>query len=133
LPEPDFDTGEVFLQRHPTGIFVVSFVILTQRDESVMKVRKKCPICKVSFNAVTAGRRRKFCSRACRQKAYRMRAARSPALKALESDLFRIRDNTARGNAAVRVLEELGFEVTLTRRKSPRPCPRKPGGPLYLV
>ena len=64
-----------------------------------------------------------YCSAACRQKAYRKREADPHGkLKALlRSDLYKIRDQTDRGRAAKKVLEELGYEVTLKRRTTPRP------------
>ncbi len=41
----------------------------------------------------------------------------------LNRDLYAIRDRTARGNAAIKVLEELGYEVELRKRREP---PKKP-------
>ena len=96
-----------------------------------MKRRKKCPVCRAAFESVTGGRRRKYCSRACRQKAYRERPERNPAFKLLANDIFSIQDRTARARGAVRVLEDLGYEVTLTPSKGPKP--RKEGPPLRSV
>ena len=96
-----------------------------------MKRRKKCPVCRAAFESVTGGRRRKYCSRACRQKAYRERPERNPLLKALKSDLFEIKDREARKRGAVRVLENLGYEVKLTRSKGLKPS--KEGPPLRSV
>ncbi len=84
----------------------------------------KCRACKKSFYPPPFGRRPVYCSAACRQKAYRGRAAapHRQALKALRSDLYRIEDNTARGKAAIKVLEELGYEVSIKRRHGPPPA-----------
>lgn len=51
-----------------------------------------------------------------------------PALKALKSDLYAIEDRAARKRAAVKVLEELGYAVTLERRPAgmPRPAGAEP-------
>ncbi len=96
-----------------------------------MKRRKKCPVCKAAFESVTGGRRRKFCSRACRQKAYRERAAQHPAFKLLANDIFSIQNREARARGAVRVLKKLGYEVTLTWSEGPKPSKEDP--PLKLV
>ena len=86
----------------------------------------KCRSCKKSFYPPPFGRRPRYCSAACRQKAYRERAAalHQQALKALESDLYQIKDITARGKAAIKVLEELGYEVSIKRRHEPPPKKR---------
>ncbi len=82
----------------------------------VMKSRK-CKQCRERFVPPSRGRRPLYCSVACRQKAYRKRVANPHfhALKALSSDLYAIRDISARGRAAVKVLEEQGYEVGLRR------------------
>ena len=41
----------------------------------------------------------------------------------LRSDLYNIQDQTARRRAAIKVLEEMGYEVELFRRGSPRVKP----------
>jgi len=86
-------------------------------------MKRRCKTCKKSFSAPDRGRRPKFCSAACRQKAYRKREADPHGkLKALwASDLYKIKDITARARGAVKVLEELGYEVILNRRTTPRP------------
>ncbi len=82
----------------------------------VMK-RPKCKACGERFVPPSRGRRPRYCSAACRQKAYRKRAANPHyhALKALSSDLYAIKDISARARAAVKVLEEMGYEVGLWR------------------
>ena len=79
------------------------------------------------------GRRPKYCSQVCRQRAYRNRVAKKPPLRdeLLKSDLYQIKDRTARAKAAVKVLEELGFEVTLQKRE--RQQPKKTRHHLKLV
>jgi len=82
----------------------------------VMK-RLKCKQCRERFLPPSRGRRPRYCSVACRQKAYRKRAA-NPHFhlsKALSSDLYTIKDLAARGRGAVKVLEEMGYEVWLGR------------------
>ena len=90
--------------------------------------RTKCKECKERFMPPTRGRRPRYCSAACRQKAYRKRAANphSPVLRALKSDLYAIKDLSARARAAVKVLEEQGYEVWLGRRRGPPPKKREP-------
>ncbi len=82
----------------------------------VMK-RLKCKQCRERFVPPSRGRRPRYCSVACRQKAYRKRAANPHyhSLKALSSDLYAIKDLSARARAAVKVLEEQGYEVGLRR------------------
>lgn len=69
----------------------------------------------MKFAAPQRGRRPKYCSQACRQKAYRRRASNPQTkLKLLfQSDLYKIRDLTARRRAAIKVLNELGYKVYL--------------------
>ena len=91
--------------------------------------RPKCPVCKHSIAASGRGRRPIYCSRACRQKAYRKRFAEPPHLRLLRNDLFQIRDRAARARGAVAVLEGLGYAVSLGRRdvapaQRQRPAPR---------
>ena len=85
-----------------------------------MKIR--CKSCRTSFSPAERGRRPRYCSAACRQKAYRKREARPHRkLEALFiSDLYKIEDSAARIKAAVKVLEEAGYEVILERRSKPR-------------
>ena len=53
------------------------------------------------------------------------------AVAALKKDLYAIKDQVARKRGAIKILEELGYEVHLERRKGPRP---KPTGPsLKLI
>ncbi len=82
----------------------------------VMK-RLRCKQCRERFVPASRGRRPRYCSVACRQKAYRKRVANPHfhLLKALSSDLYAIRDLSARGRAAVKVLEGQGYEVGLRR------------------
>ena len=82
----------------------------------------RCPICKTMFSPPNQGRRPRYCSAACRQRAYRKREADPHRkLKALvASDLYKIKDATARVRAAVKVLEEAGYEVILEQRSKPR-------------
>ncbi len=77
----------------------------------------KCKQCRERFAPPSRGRRPRYCSVACRQKAYRKRVG-SPhfhSLRALSSDLFAIKDLAARGRGAVKVLEEMGYDVWLQR------------------
>ena len=92
----------------------------------------KCKQCRTLFLPPNRGRRPRYCSAACRQKAYRKRAGNPhrAALRALKSSIYAIRDRSARGRAAVKVLEELGYEVTLERRRGP---PTKKRGPHLRV
>ena len=94
--------------------------------------KPRCQFCKKVFTPPTMGRRPKYCSQVCRQRAYRNRVAKkSPLLELLKSDLYQIKDRTARGKAAVKVLEELGFEVSLEKRE--RQQPKKARNHLKLV
>lgn len=95
----------------------------------VMKITK-CKCCKKKL-APVRGRPPSYCSAACRQRAYRKRQAVHPATRLIQGDLYKIRDDTARAKAAVKVLEELGNVVTLERRSGPPPKP--PGPSLSLV
>lgn len=52
-------------------------------------------------------------------------------MRLLQGDLYKIKDDTARAKAAVKVLEELGYVVTAKRRSGPPPKP--PGPSLRLV
>ncbi len=53
------------------------------------------------------------------------------AVAALKKDLHAIKDQEARKKGAIKILEELGYEVHLERRQRPRP---KPTGPsLKLI
>src|SRR4051812_21111830 len=96
-----------------------------------MKIR--CPICKQTFEPPERGRPQRFCSAACRQKAYRKRAARPTVLKLWQSD-FAAHKAKYRGKRSqnldefmqereaekahhVKALEDLGYEVTVKRRK----------------
>ncbi len=83
---------------------------------TVMK-KISCKQCRERFVPPSRGRRPRYCSVACRQKAYRKRAANPHyhALKLLSSDLYAIKDISARARAAVKVLEEQGYEVRLRR------------------
>jgi hypothetical protein len=95
---------------------------------------KKCKTCKQPVPRVEMGRPSIYCSRACRQKAYRRRVAKDPhrvVLGLLNNDLFAIRNRTARRDGAVKVLEELGYAVTLAQGKSN--VPPKPKPSLRLV
>ena len=89
-----------------------------------MKLR--CKACKKRFPPPARGRRPEYCSAACRQKAYRQRQAGSyrKPMALLTSDLYKVKDITARCRAAVKVLEEAGYVVTLERRTTPRPKPK---------
>src|SRR5207244_1760278 len=71
---------------------------------------KRCPQCRSMFKPRGRGRPPRFCSAACRQKAYRKRAAdpRRPALKLYQSWLHKIVDRPARFTAALKVLEDEG-------------------------
>ncbi len=89
----------------------------------------KCKQCRERFVPPSRERQPRYCSVACRQKAYRKRVANPQyqMLKLLSSDLYAIRDISARGRAAVKVLEELGYEVGLRRGESwPPKKKRKP-------
>jgi hypothetical protein len=55
------------------------------------------------------------------------------ALKALQSDLYAIRDQEARAKAAVKVLEELRYRVVLERRPPGTPRPSSPKPQLKVV
>ncbi len=93
----------------------------------VMK-KRTCPTCRNGFEPLGRGRRPRFCSAACRQKAYRKRTKaplRIP-LKALKSDLYAIADRNARARAAVKILEEAGYDVHLERRTTPPPKRSRP-------
>lgn len=88
--------------------------------------KSRCRHCKKKFEPTGIGRRPSYCSVACRQGAYRKRLKESPMrawLRVVEGDLFAIQDRTARGRGAVKVLEDLGYDVYLTKR----PGPVKPG------
>ncbi len=87
-----------------------------------------CKQCRERFLPPSRGRRPRYCSVACRQKAYRKRGGHPfrLALSALKSDLYAIKDHSARERAAIKVLEELGYEVSLTRRSGPPPKKREP-------
>ena len=93
----------------------------------VMK-RVKCKQCRTPFLPPNRGRRPRYCSAACRQKAYRKRAGNPlrGMLRALNSDLYAISDRSARERAAVKVLEELGYEVSLEGRRGPARKKREP-------
>ena len=102
--------------------------------KTVMKMKRlKCKQCREWFVPPSRGRRPRYCSVACRQKAYRKRAAdpHFHSLKALSSDLYAIKDLAARGRGAVKVLEEMGYEVGL-RRGGIWP-PKKRGRPFLRV
>lgn len=94
-------------------------------SRNVTKRVTKCRGCKRKFKPPARGRKPLYCSRACRQKAYRARLAKEgrPALKALQSDLWAIKDRTARKNAAIRVLHQMGYAVHLERIQ---PLPDRP-------
>ena len=90
--------------------------------------RMKCKQCRTPFLPSNRGRRPRYCSATCRQKAYRKREANPHrhVLKLLKSDLYAIRDSSARGRAAVKVLNELGYEVSLEPRSGPPPKKPEP-------
>ncbi len=98
----------------------------------VMK-KVKCKQCRESFAPPGKGRPPRYCSVACRQKAYRKRRAHPHyhMLKLLSSDLYAIRDLTARARAAVKVLEEQGYEVGL--RQGGNWPPKKKRKPFLKV
>lgn len=93
--------------------------------------RRHCPVCREVVPPAPRGRRARYCSPACRQKAYRNRSANphAHALKLLRNDLFAIADRSARARGAVRVLEALGYEVQLVRRVATR----KPARPRLSI
>ena len=93
----------------------------------VMK-KMTCKHCRARFLPPNRGRRPRYCSAACRQKAYRKRATNPlrTAFRAMTSDLFAIQDLTARKRAAVKVLEDGGYVVLLTRRSGPPPKKHEP-------
>ena len=101
--------------------------------KSVMK-SLKCKQCRERFKPPNRGRRPRYCSVACRQKAYRKRVANPfyQSLKAMSSDLYSIKDLTARERGAVKVLEEMGYEVEL-RRSGQLPPKKKRGSFLRVV
>ena len=47
-------------------------------------------------------------------------------LRALNSDLYAISDRSARARAAVKVLEDQGYEVSVRRRRGPQRKTREP-------
>ncbi len=100
--------------------------------ESVMK-KISCKQCRERFVPPNRGRRPHYCSVACRQKAYRKRAANPhhQALKLLSSDLYAIKDLAARGRGAVKVLEEMGYAVWL--EKGGNWPPKKKRNPVLRV
>ena len=84
--------------------------------------RRKCRACSAPLKAIR-GRPPKYCSPACRQKAYRVRVA-SPGYAAGLALARDIDKGTAVGTH-VRALEALGYTVHLMRRpaaKRPRPA-----------
>jgi hypothetical protein len=88
----------------------------------VMK-KRKCAVCKQIIQPVR-GRPPRYCSAACRQKAYRRRLAdpsRVP-LRLLQNDI----DHMQARVRLVRGLERLGYKVTLERIAMPskEPPPR---------
>jgi hypothetical protein len=80
--------------------------------------KRKCLACKKAIPRAERGRPRKFCSAACRQKAWRNKPRIHPALVALRKDLRAIEDRSERCKHAVKILEELGYEVVLHKRSS---------------
>jgi len=89
--------------------------------------KRKCRACKQWFQPAGRGRRPEYCSAACRQEAYRRRTRRKPpALRALESDLFAIRDREERKRGAVKALNDLGYEVHLGPLRRPQVPERRP-------
>ena len=87
--------------------------------------KPRCSFCKKLFKPRPMGRRPKYCSQVCRQRAYRKRIAKKPLpplpREILKRDLYQIKDSTARGNAALKVLKELGYEVSLQKREMQQP------------
>jgi hypothetical protein len=85
--------------------------------------KRLCPTCKNKFAPPPRGRRPRYCSAACRQKAYRKRTSDPHAhLKALcLSDLYKIEDKTARAQAAIKVLVETGHAYLLANPHEPKP------------
>jgi hypothetical protein len=88
----------------------------------VRQKKRRCKRCSGPIPKNIMGRQRLFCSPACRQADYRLRQSRRPSapLRALKSDLWAIEDRTARAQAAVRVLEAFGYEVSLSRIGRPK-------------
>ncbi len=86
--------------------------------EILMK-SKKCKACKTTIKYTGRGRYPKFCSAACRQRAYWKRAQNLPAmpLRLLQKDI----DHMTAKTRLVRALERLGYTVTLTRVGNPQP------------
>ena len=89
---------------------------------------KKCPVCKSRLKPPEQGRHPRYCSAACRQKAYRRRRAdpRRQALKLLRNDMATMADQQARARGAVKILEDLGYDVQLEKRQGPPPKKPKP-------
>ena len=137
MPPPNSDTAE----REFSAIVKNAWnrraeVLIRNEIHHVMECgmkRLKCRQCREQFVPPSRGRRPSYCSVACRQKAYRKRVANPhhQALKALSSDLYAIKDITARARGAVKVLEEMGYEVWL-RRGGNWP-PKKKRGPFLRV
>lgn len=75
----------------------------------------RCKSCKRNLPRGKPGRPAKYCSAACRQKAYRKRSANPYAvpLRLLRNDMDAVKDRDARMLAAVRMLNNLGYEVSL--------------------
>jgi hypothetical protein len=77
------------------------------------------------FKPPALGRRPRFCSAACRQKAYRKRLAdpfRLPK-KLLDNDIRTFRDRIALRAKNEAELREVGYDVILLR---PQPAPKRP-------
>lgn len=76
---------------------------------------RRCPTCKRPLPKTARGRAPRYCSAACRQKAYRKRmsAPFRPAKLALLKDLDGVRSR----DRAVKTLQALGYQVRLERMK----------------
>src|SRR5262249_39761161 len=95
---------------------VIGFV--TRKGADMRSIR--CRVCKSKFKPPgTRGPQPRYCSPACRQKAYRKRAANPHrfGLRAFQNDLQKIQDRDNRVTAAVKVLEDAGLVVHLERGK----------------
>jgi hypothetical protein len=77
----------------------------------------RCKTCKKPLARGGPGRPAAYCSPACRQRAYRKRSQnpRAVPLRLLRNDLLAVADREARKRAAVDTLNQLGYEVQLTR------------------
>jgi hypothetical protein len=86
--------------------------------------RRRCKACKGALPLRATGRALVYCCAACRQRDYRKRVGARPATPVLllKDDLFAIKDREARKRAAIAVLEDFGYAVSLERTATrPRP------------